>query len=74
MRDPSDDSVWIGYREQGTGISRLMPNGDVIHYGAPAIGGSRANSQVWDIQVSQGSPRQIIVAFRSGAVGVYSGP
>jgi hypothetical protein len=72
-KDPSDDSVWIGYREQGTGISRLMPNGDVIHYGAPAIGG-RVNSEVWDIQVSQTSPRQIIVAFRSGAVGVYSGP
>jgi hypothetical protein len=72
-KDPSDDSVWIGYREQGTGISRLMPNGDVIHYGAAAIGG-RVNSEVWDIQVSQDSPRQIIVAFRSGAVGVYSGP
>lgn len=73
VKDPSDDSVWIGYREQGMGISRLMPNGDVVHYGAPAIGGSRVNSQVWDLQVSQGSPRQIIVAFRSGAVGVYSG-
>jgi hypothetical protein len=73
VKDPSDDSVWIGYREDGMGISRLMPNGDVVHYGAPAIGGSRVNSKVWDIQVSQGTPRQIIVAFRSGAVGVYSG-
>ncbi|HZX96817.1 MAG TPA: hypothetical protein VFE90_20020 [Myxococcales bacterium] len=72
VRDPSDDSVWIGYRDQGMGLSRLMPNGDVVHYGAPAVGG-RVNSQVWDLQISQGSPRQVIVAFRSGAVGVYTG-
>ena len=72
VRDPSDDSVWIGYRDEGVGLSRLMPNGDVVHYGGAAIGG-RVNSQVWDLQISQGSPRQVIVAFRSGAVGVYSG-
>ncbi len=73
-RDPSDDSVWIGYREGGIGISRLMPNGDLVHYGPDALGWSRANSEVWDVQVAPGTPRQVIVAFRNGAVGVYTGP
>jgi hypothetical protein len=72
-RDPSDDSVWIGYRESGAGLDRLMPNGDVVHYGSSALGG-RNGSIVWDLQVLPGSPRQIIVAFRQGAVGVYAGP
>jgi hypothetical protein len=72
VKDPDDDSVWVGYREAGAGVSRLMANGDVIHYGPAALGG-RADSVVWDLQALPGSPRQIIVAFRQGAVGVFTG-
>ena len=73
-KDPADDSIWIGYRD-GHGLTRLKPDGTVLVYGSAALG-SRANSAVWDIQVQPAtatSKRRILVAFRSGAVGIYDG-
>ena len=72
VRDPSDESIWIGYRDPGMGVSRLMADGSLRQYGPGALGG-HAGSRVWDIQVQPGTPRRIIVTFREGAVGVYSG-
>ena len=71
VRDPVDDSVWIGYRD-GHGVTRMMPDGSILQYGSGALGG-HAGSAIWDIQIAPGTPRKVIVAFRSGAVGVYSG-
>jgi hypothetical protein len=71
-RDPSDDSVWIAYRD-GHGITRLMPDGSMLQYGSAALG-ANAGSAVWDIQIAPTMPRKVVVAFRQGAVGVYSGP
>ena len=69
-RDPSDDSLWIGYRD-GSGVTRMKPDGSMLQYSG--LGGN-AGSAIWDIQIAPGSPRKVIVAFRRGAVGVYSGP
>jgi len=74
-KDPTDDSVWIGYRDSGYGVTRIKPDGTVMLYG-PAALGSQANSEVWDIQVqpaTKSSKRRILVAFRWGAVGIYDG-
>jgi hypothetical protein len=73
-KDPSDESIWIGYRD-GSGVTRIKQDGTVMHYGAAALGG-QANSAVWDIQVQPAtatSKRRILVAFRPGAVGIYDG-
>ena len=76
-KDPTDESIWIGYRAQGQGLTRIKQDGTVMTYGSAALG-SRAGSAVWDIQVqpsngAPGSRRRIIVAFRNGTVGVYDG-
>jgi hypothetical protein len=72
VRDPSDESVWIGYRD-GHGVTRVMPDGSMLQYGEAALG-ANARSAVWDIQIdASGAQRRVIVAFRRGAVGVYSG-
>jgi hypothetical protein len=74
-KDPTDESIWIGYRD-GQGVTRIKQDGTVMLYGSAALGG-RAGSAVWDIQVQPasgpGSKRRILVAFRQGAVGVYDG-
>ena len=74
-KDPTDESIWIGYRD-GSGVTRIKQDGTVLLYGSAALGG-RAGSAVWDIQVQPasgpGSKRRILVAFRQGAVGVYDG-
>jgi hypothetical protein len=73
-KDPSDESVWIGYRN-GSGVTRIKQDGTVMHYGAAALEGL-AYSAVWDIQVQPAtatSKRRILVAFRSGVVGIYDG-
>jgi hypothetical protein len=70
--DPLDDSVWIGFREPGLGIWRLRTDGTLLQYGAAALGGY-ANSAVWDIQITPGPGRRVVIAFRRGAVGVYQG-
>jgi hypothetical protein len=73
-KDPTDESIWIGYRD-GSGLTRIKQDGTVMHYGGAALGG-QASSAVWDIQVQPAtatSKRRILVAFRRGAVGVYDG-
>src|SRR5205807_487181 len=73
-KDPTDDSVWIGYRDAGFGVSRIKPDGTVLHY--LSLGDAQKNSPVWDIQVQPAtatSKRRILVAFRRGSVGVYDG-
>ena len=72
-KDPTDDSVWIGYRDTGFGVTRIKPDGTVLHYRSL---GAQTNSAVWDIQVQPAtatSKRRILVAFRRGSVGVYNG-
>ena len=71
-RDPSDGSVWFGYRD-GHGVTRMMPDGSMLQYGAAALG-ANAGSAIWDVQIAPGAPRRVVVAFRRGVVGVYSGP
>jgi hypothetical protein len=74
-KDPTDESIWIGYRD-GSGVTRIKQDGTVMLYGNAALG-AQAGSEVWDIQVQpatrQGSKRRILVAFRRGAVGIYEG-
>ena len=72
-KDPVDDSVWVGYRDAGFGVTRIKPDGTVLHYRGL---GAQTNSAVWDIQVQPAtatSKRRILVAFRRGAVGIYEG-
>ena len=72
-KDPTDDSVWIGYRDTGFGVTRIKPDGTVLHYRSL---GAQTNSAVWDIQVQPAtatSKRRILVAFRRASVGVYDG-
>jgi hypothetical protein len=75
-KDPTDESIWIGYRD-GSGVTRIKQDGTVMLYGNAALG-AQAGSEVWDIQVqpatgAPGSRRRILVAFRRGAVGIYDG-
>jgi hypothetical protein len=75
VKDPADDSIWVGYQNGGFGLTRIKQDGTVLHYAAAALG-KYASSQVWDIQVQPAtttSKRRIVVAFRSGAVGIYDG-
>ncbi len=85
-KDPTDESIWVGYRKdsyvppnstalQPTGLTRIKQDGTVLQYGAAALG-KYATSEVWDIQIQPATAttkRRIIVAFRSGAVGIYDG-
>ena len=72
-RDPSDESVWIGYRD-GQGLTRMLRDGSTLQYAGAALG-ANAGSAVWDIQIDNSGPqRRVIVAFRRGAVGIYDGP
>lgn len=71
-RDPSDDSVWVGYLFQG-GVSRRMADGSIRHYSNPVLGNALASSTVHDIQFDTSvTPRRVIVSFEIGAIGVYS--
>ena len=75
-RDPTDDSIWVGYQSGGFGLTRIKQDGTVMHYGSAALGSMANNSAVPDIQVQPATAttkRRIIVAFRSGAVGIYDG-
>ena len=78
VRDPSDESVWIGYRADihglGHGVTRMMPDGSMLHYSEAALG-PNSGSAIWDLQIDNSGPhRRVIVAFRRGAVGIYDGP
>jgi hypothetical protein len=66
----ADGSLWVGYKYEG-GISRIRSNGTVEHYAS--LLGTLEKSPVLDIQIAPGSPRKVLVAFQSGAVGVYQG-
>jgi hypothetical protein len=73
-KDPTDESIWVGYLNGG-GLTRLKQDGTVMHYDSAALG-SRAGSAVLDIQVQPATAttkRRIVVAFQSGAVGIYDG-
>jgi hypothetical protein len=73
-KDPADESIWVGFRD-GAGVTRIKQDGTVLRYGGAALG-AKAGSAVLDVQVqpaAPGSRRRILVAFRSGAVGVYDG-
>jgi hypothetical protein len=75
VKDPTDESIWVGYQDGGFGLTRIKQDGTVMHYGNAAIG-SMVSSPVNDIQVQPAtatSKRRIIVAFRNGAVGFYDG-
>jgi hypothetical protein len=73
-KDPADESIWVGFRD-GARVTRIQQDGTGLCYGGAALG-AKAGSAVLDIQVqpaAPGSRRRILVAFRSGAVGVYDG-
>jgi len=67
----TDGSLWVGYKYEG-GISRIHKGGVVEHY-ANVLGPQLEKSAVVDIQISPTSPRKVLFAFQSGAVGVYEG-
>jgi len=72
-KDPTDESIWVGYRVGGFGLTRIKQDGTVMNYGNAALG-SMVNSAVLDIQVQPAtatSKRRILVAFQNGAVGIY---
>jgi hypothetical protein len=72
--DPSDGSVWVGL--QWGGMLRLK-DGAVSSYSNAVFGYQLIDKQVWDIQSDHQGPggtRRLLVAFRAGAVGIYSGP
>jgi hypothetical protein len=66
----ADGSLWVGYKFEG-GISRIRKGGAPEHY-ANGLG-QLEKSPVYDIQITPGTPRKLLVAFQSGAVGVYQG-
>jgi hypothetical protein len=67
-RDPSDDSLWIGYRGGGS-VSRLMSDGSIRHYQI------FPSSSASDIQImGSGASRKVLIGFQSpAAVYVFSG-
>lgn len=70
--DPSDGSLWVGSER---GLMRYQPATSTIqHFGAGALN-SAATDFVSNIQIhGTGSSRVVVVAFRSGHVGIYTGP
>jgi hypothetical protein len=66
----TDGSLWVGYKYVG-GISRIHKTGAVENYSGPL--GPLTNSPVFDIQIVPGNPRKVMVAFQSGAIGIYQG-
>jgi hypothetical protein len=66
----TDGSLWVGYNYEG-GISRIHKGGAVEHYAN--VLGALEKSPVFDIQITPGTPRKVLVAFQNGAVGVYQG-
>lgn len=72
--DPQDGSLWVGL--QWGGMLRLR-NGSIETYSSSVFGYQLIDQQVWDIQSDHRGPggaRRLLVAFRAGAVGIYSGP
>jgi len=72
--DPQDGSLWVGL--QWGGMLR-MNSGSIATYSNQVFGYQLIDKQVWDIQsdhLGPGGARRILVAFRAGAVGIYTGP
>ncbi len=70
--DPLDQSVWVGHIWGG--LSRLTAQG-VMHYDVRVFGIPVVSGDVPDIQSDRvNGQRRILVAFGSGAVGIYTGP
>ena len=76
-RDPADGSIWVGHLWGG--ITRIK-NGGFINYGAAGttfqgFGGTVIDHPILDIQSDTfRGQRRILVAFKGGAVGIYTGP
>ncbi|HEY3449187.1 MAG TPA: hypothetical protein VGK67_22715 [Myxococcales bacterium] len=69
--DPLDGSVWVGASKGG--ITRIQAG--VFTAWDGSVLGSRTTGEIPDIQVDRsGARRRIVVAFKSGSVGVYEGP
>ena len=66
----TDGSLWVGYRYEG-GISRIRRGSATQHYAN--LLGPLEKSPVFDIQIVPGTPRKVLVAFQSGAIGIYQG-
>ncbi|HYV46728.1 MAG TPA: hypothetical protein VFA20_17810 [Myxococcaceae bacterium] len=72
--DPAGGSLWVGL--QYGGMLRIS-GGSIAAYSNPVFGNQLIDRQVWDIQSDHQGPggaRRLLVAFRAGAVGIYSGP
>jgi len=68
-----EQAAWIADYRDGAGVTRIKPDGTVLHYAKEALG-SLATSGIWDIQVQPAtatSKRRILVAFRRGTVGIF---
>jgi hypothetical protein len=71
-RDRWDDSLWVGHSYGG--LTRLQPGGNIIPFNGLILGAALVNLPVRDIQVDPSSPtRRVLVAFQSGAIGIYTG-
>jgi hypothetical protein len=71
--DP-DGSLWVGL--QWGGMLRLQGS-TITSYTDTVFGRQLIDLPVWDVQsdhLGPGGARRILVAFRAGAVGIYSGP
>ncbi len=69
--DPEDGSVWVGHLYGG--LSRLTASG-VQHYDYRVFGRQTVSGRVPDLQSDRvGGKRRLLVAFESGAVGIYVG-
>ncbi len=69
--DPKDGSLWVGHLYGG--LTRLK-GGQARQWGPATFGQALVNVDVPDIQSDTwDGRRRILVAFRAGAVGVYTG-
>ena len=75
--DSADQSVWAGVASghgYSGGISRIQGN-TIQQYGQNVFGPDLAQSTISDVQMQgRGSSRRVLVGFRTGAIGIYSGP
>ncbi|MHB8878863.1 MAG: hypothetical protein ACYC8T_34615 [Myxococcaceae bacterium] len=69
--DPKNGSLWVGH--QWGGLTRFS-GGGTRHFDASLFGEDLVGLDVPDIQSDNfGGRRRILVAFRAGAVGIYTG-
>ena len=71
-RDPKNGSIWIGHLWGG--VTRIV-NGSTQWFSLNEFGRTLIDGIVSDIQSDvRNGQRRILVAFSSGAIGVYTGP